>query len=465
VMCRNKAQQVADLTIRVHDLSLEKDAIVNSSQGEIKEKIDQVTQREHALSVHEARIKSQGDTIKFMKEDNDKLKRKIEDLEARNKELERTISDAKSDLNTTKGELKFHQSAYNKDLTITRKLEQLKTDNARLMHLLSKTRQFDNFIEYVGETRGVAYLPPQGADVQDDQFGKAPHTYSFKNDRDAMEASSEWKYWVPEDAINVVNEFKAQHLPHVPVALFSEVMTRLNQIWRRREKKKVLTLKNRYEEEIQTLRRQLSHRAPYEEVITTQKIDHLKRELKRERDSPAKKGDGLSPIMLDSTLNTVEHLAKQLSELQSENGRLASLAGSVDRTRDAMFMEGAAWLGRKVVDIADRMGDKIGQLVTAFQVKARHAALVPTSSLLMSQSTLEEMDDFEVWESYSSEPSKVERLPHHLAEARLVKLQEVFLRYLEKQIISFREKLRRLFEKVLETSMETGGDDLNLSYG
>lgn len=29
-------------------------------------------------------------------------------------------------------------------------------------------------------------------------------------------------------------------------------MTRLNQIWRRREKKKVVTLKNRYEEEIQS---------------------------------------------------------------------------------------------------------------------------------------------------------------------------------------------------------------------
>ncbi len=35
--------------------------------------------------------------------------------------------------------------------------------------------------------------------------------------------------------------------------------------------------------------------------------------------------------MLDSTLNTVEHLAKQLSDLQTENSKLASMAGSVDR--------------------------------------------------------------------------------------------------------------------------------------
>ncbi len=69
-------------------------------------------------------------------------------------------------------------------------------------------------------------------------------------------------------------------------------------------------------------------------------------------------------------------------------------------------MEGAAWLGRKVVDIADRMGDKIGQLVTSFQVKARHATLVPTTSLLSAQSKLDQMDDLEIWESYPSESGK-----------------------------------------------------------
>lgn len=39
---------------------------------------------------------------------------------------------------------------------ISRKLEQLKTDNARLLHLLAKTREYQNFVEYVDENRGIA---------------------------------------------------------------------------------------------------------------------------------------------------------------------------------------------------------------------------------------------------------------------------------------------------------------------
>ncbi len=41
--------------------------------------------REHAISLHEARIKSQGDIIKHLKEDNERLKRRFEDLEQKNR--------------------------------------------------------------------------------------------------------------------------------------------------------------------------------------------------------------------------------------------------------------------------------------------------------------------------------------------------------------------------------------------
>jgi hypothetical protein len=79
--------------------------------------------------------------------------------------------------------------------------------------------------------------------------------------------------------------------------------------------------------------------------------------------------------MLDSTLFTVENLSKQLTELKTENNRLSKLVERADRyvfvlcwltlyslhrsSKDSLFMEGAAWLGRKVVDIADKMGDKV----------------------------------------------------------------------------------------------------------
>jgi hypothetical protein len=62
--------------------------------------------------------------------------------------------------------------------------------------------------------------------------------------------------------------------------------------------------------------------------------------------------------MLDSTLVAVETLSKELADTKRENRTLrrSSLGG---KDQDALFMEGAAWMGRKVVDLADRMGEKV----------------------------------------------------------------------------------------------------------
>ncbi len=62
--------------------------------------------------------------------------------------------------------------------------------------------------------------------------------------------------------------------------------------------------------------------------------------------------------MLDSTLVAVESLSRELTDLKKQNRDLKRTSiGSMDH--DALFMEGAAWMGRKVVDLADKMGDKV----------------------------------------------------------------------------------------------------------
>lgn len=61
----------------------------------------------------------------------------------------------------------------------------------------------------------------------------------------------------------------------------------------------------------------------------------MKRRIDK-RQAPIKR-DGVSPVMLDSTLTTVEHLARQLTDLRHENGRLAAVAGDVDRFLSSSF--------------------------------------------------------------------------------------------------------------------------------
>jgi hypothetical protein len=67
--------------------------------------------------------------------------------------------------------------------------------------------------------------------------------------------------------------------------------------------------------------------------------------------------------MLDSTLVAVEELSKELSSLKKQNKELKKSTVRLSETAkdrsDSGFLDGAAWMGRKVVDLADRMGERV----------------------------------------------------------------------------------------------------------
>ncbi len=75
--------------------------------------------------------------------------------------------------------------------------------------------------------------------------------------------------------------FQNKHLPNVQDDLFSELLIKLNEIWHNRELKKFNQLKQRHTEALRDLRRQMSHRQHYEDVINTERVEHLKKELKK----------------------------------------------------------------------------------------------------------------------------------------------------------------------------------------
>lgn len=79
--------------------------------------------------------------------------------------------------------------------------------------------------------------------------------------------------------------------------------------------------------------------------------------------------------MLDSTLVNMEQISKevgllilligidlslQMETVKKENKELRRVSISrTSRDEDQLFMEGAAWMGRKTVDMADQLGDKV----------------------------------------------------------------------------------------------------------
>lgn len=182
-----------------------------------------------------------------------------------------------------------------------------------------------------------------------------------------------------------------ENLPSIRDELFSDFLMKLNQVWHKREKKKIEELNIKHNEELRDIRRRISQRygvntfaitkkrQTYDDVVNLDRIEYLKGELKKAR-SPSKYRD-TEGVLLDSTLAEVDNLSSEVwafelltsknAELKRELRRLRQLLNQPPSTpphayssqlqgdKDSNFLEGALWLGRKIVDLADKMGEKV----------------------------------------------------------------------------------------------------------
>ena len=152
-------------------------------------------------------------------------------------------------------------------------------------------------MRYNQESDPLVYVQPENYvnDEDDDYSFSKSSSFSFKER--AINPKSEWKYWVPQDAYDAAKvflynievhlltlyckSFQRKYLPAASDDLFSELLVRLNEIWHKRELKKINELKSQHTESLRDLRRQLSQRQHYEDVIQLDRIDYLKKELKK----------------------------------------------------------------------------------------------------------------------------------------------------------------------------------------
>ena len=62
--------------------------------------------------------------------------------------------------------------------------------------------------------------------------------------------------------------------------LINKLLSTLNTIWRERERKQITRIKNKYQSEILSLRRQNSSKGTYDEIVAQKQIARLKCDLK-----------------------------------------------------------------------------------------------------------------------------------------------------------------------------------------
>ena len=144
----------------------------------------------------------------------------------------------------------------------------------------------------------------------------------------------------------------------------------LNKIWREREIKQVQRIKKQTREEVNDMKRKLSHRAPYDVIYEKKCVGHLKSKLQQlAQEVQLLTGEKSKKKYADlpAGLELIEHTLTLLAKMQQEKrGTERVNEEMVDRMkvleafqRDEVhdknkFMEGAIWMGKRLSSEVER---------------------------------------------------------------------------------------------------------------
>ena len=178
------------------------------------------------------------------------LSNKIEELDGLAAE-HRQINERYDDMYLSKGA----------DGALKIEVDQLQQDNAKLLKLLKQTREYQDFANFVDDS---------GGNVKSVKSKPASSEQLF---------DQEAEHWMPNEAYSLAHSFRDTHGNDVTPDLINQLLGDLNKIWREREKKQITRIKQTCQQETNQLKRQLSNRAPFDEVTAKKSISRLQKQL------------------------------------------------------------------------------------------------------------------------------------------------------------------------------------------
>lgn len=201
-------------------------------------------------------------------------------------------------------------------------MEAYRQENARLLGLLAKTKEYGHFAEFAQDSgQGVRYM--------NGREEKAPSP--TKSVRSTAESETEDDSWIPEEAYKVAHDFRNKCAANVSKALMNTLLNDLNKIWKAREKKQISRIKSETLREVQYLRREVAFKKPYDQVIYESDVKRLKAELKDAQQalrenvaviSQEQAGPNYGLNLVDTTVKYTNQIQIERRELQQENERL-----------------------------------------------------------------------------------------------------------------------------------------------
>ena len=147
-------------------------------------------------------------------------------------------------------------------------IQQLKEDNRRLFEMIRHTKEFKDFAGFVEDSGGAVRSLKNENQVQGGQAIKIEESNEENTD------------WVPEPAFSLAHNFRRLHGNELTPDLVNSLLGDLNRIWRDREKKQITRIKAQCREELNTLKRQLSFRTSYDQLVSKKTVAHMKTQIK-----------------------------------------------------------------------------------------------------------------------------------------------------------------------------------------
>eukprot|EP00002_Diphylleia_rotans_P039728 TRINITY_DN9285_c0_g1_i1.p1 TRINITY_DN9285_c0_g1~~TRINITY_DN9285_c0_g1_i1.p1 ORF type:complete len:337 (+),score=67.67 TRINITY_DN9285_c0_g1_i1:65-1075(+) len=257
------------------------------------------------------------------------------------------------------------------DEMVLYEIEKLRYNNARLIQLLASTVEFQDFLFDTKDSGGASFIiPKQAAKKKATAFSSAeidsviPAAVMDKlreSEMQTFQAKKERESWIPDQIHQMAHFFMRKYLPELDTLIIHDFLLAMNQIFREREEKKIIRLKTQQAEEVSMMQKEWKSRLPYDSVIKSGKIQHLKKELKKALEGTKKTGmlETRHARLLESSLSAFESLSDPTSVLD----RSAA-------TNEGGFMEGVFWMNSKIEGLLNLFFHKVSGLTVEYQKQA-----------------------------------------------------------------------------------------------
>mmetsp|Transcript_34249 Transcript_34249/g.55060 ORF Transcript_34249/g.55060 Transcript_34249/m.55060 type:complete len:533 (+) Transcript_34249:175-1773(+) len=193
--------------------------------------------------------------------------------------------------------------------------------------------------------------------------GIQEHMAEIKNELKAIRSPTKNKAIneeVPIEVVSMIKEFSKSALGRtLQKHTFREFLARLNSIWYTKMQSRLQKDHRKHQAEIKELKRSMSQKLPYANVLQKAQIQRLKKEVTRSRHQLARcrpENEGLLELALASVDSLSIQLRSQKAERRKLKGKISQLLSQQQKGRlETAFLAGVRWTGDKALSGIEKL--------------------------------------------------------------------------------------------------------------